>query len=299
MDMSVNTNLAMAHSAPAAKPIELDPTPRRGALYRVRHEGKTSYLFGTIHVGKQGFFPLEPEVTRALADSKTLVLELDVRANEPFQLALAKYARYAPGDSIRNHLTPASLIVLSEALAKANMTMQTIEAYKPWLVANILVGMEIERHGYQRRHGVESFLLAAAVKQNKKVHELESADYQLSLFDTLDDVQQETYMREQLAELASGVALKKSAGLIDAWSVADVPGITAAWQELVSGDTVSAGFMEQTLLGKRNPEMASSIEQIMQSDQVAFVGVGLLHLLGDNGLPQLLRQRGYDVEKMY
>lgn len=296
MDMSVNTNLAVADSAPVAGPIQL---PRRGALYRVRHEGKTSYLFGTIHVGKQGYFPLEPEVTRALADAQTLVLELDVRANESFQLALAKYARYAPGDSIRNHLTPATLIVLAEALAKANLPMQSIEGYKPWLVANILVGMEIERHGYQRRHGVENFLLAAAVTQNKKVHELESADYQLSLFDTLDDVQQETYMREQLAELASGAALKKSAGLIDAWSVADASGIKAAWQELVTGDTVSADFMERTLLGRRNPEMASSIEQIMQTEQVAFVGVGLLHLLGDNGLPQLLRQRGYDVEKMY
>jgi uncharacterized protein YbaP (TraB family) len=57
--------------------------------------------------------------------------------------------------------------------------------------------------------------------------------------------------------------------------------------------------MQRTLLGKRNPEMASSIERILQQDQVAFVGVGLLHLVGDNGLPQLLRQRGYDVEQVY
>ncbi|MES2257363.1 MAG: TraB/GumN family protein [Pseudomonadota bacterium] len=290
--MSVDPGLRAAAAAG-------ETTPRRGTLYRVRHDGKTSYLFGTIHVGKQGFFPLEPEVTRALADSSSLVLELDVRANEPFQQALAKHARYADGDSIRNHLSPASLKVLKEALAKENMTLDSVAGYKPWLVANILVGMEIERNGYQRNHGVEQFLLAVASKQNKTVRELESADYQLSLFGTLDDAQQETYLQENLRDLANGTALRKTAGLIDAWSAADTPGIKAAWQSMTSGDSVSAIFMDRTLLGKRNPEMAASIENIMRQDQVAFVGVGLLHLVGEQGVPQLLRQRGYDVEKMY
>jgi uncharacterized protein YbaP (TraB family) len=45
--------------------------------------------------------------------------------------------------------------------------------------------------------------------------------------------------------------------------------------------------------------MASSIEAIMRDDQVAFVGVGLLHLIGSNGVPQLLRQRGYEVEQVF
>jgi len=53
------------------------------------------------------------------------------------------------------------------------------------------------------------------------------------------------------------------------------------------------------LLGKRNPEMVANIERIMQQDQVAFVGVGLLHLVGDDGLPQLLKRRGYQVEQLY
>jgi uncharacterized protein YbaP (TraB family) len=66
-----------------------------------------------------------------------------------------------------------------------------------------------------------------------------------------------------------------------------------------SGDSVSAGFMQRVLLGKRNPEMAANIERIMQQDQVAFVGVGLLHLVGDDGLPQLLKRRGYQVEQLY
>ena len=45
--------------------------------------------------------------------------------------------------------------------------------------------------------------------------------------------------------------------------------------------------------------MAAQIDQLMGKGGVLFVGVGLLHLLGDNGLPQLLGQRGYLVERVY
>ncbi|TWI65371.1 hypothetical protein IP91_02779 [Pseudoduganella lurida] len=281
------------------EPIVPAAVPKRGALYRVTHEGRTSYLFGTVHVGKQGFFPLEPEVTRALADSSALVLELDTRVAEPFQQALTKYGYYPAGDSIVNHLSPAALALLEKALAKANLPLRSVETYRPWLVANILVGGEIERSGYHRSNGVEGFLLSAAVQQKKPVRELETAEYQLSLFSSLDDAQQERYLLENLDDLASGRALQKSAGLIDAWSNADAGRITALARELTAGDSVSATFMDRTLLGKRNPEMTAHIEAIMRSDQVAFVGIGLLHLVGDKGIPELLRQRGYDVQKVY
>lgn len=288
-----------AIAAPVDDAVQEAAVPRRGALFKVQHEGRTSYLFGTVHAGKQGFFPLEPQVTRALADSNALVLELDVRASEPFQQALAAHALYPQGDSVRKHLSPATLALLEQALGRAGMALGNLERYRPWLLANLLVGAEIERHGYVRTHGVEQFLLKVALQQHKPLRELESADYQLGLFAAMNDAQQETYLLENMAELASGAALQKTAGLIDAWSRADAPGINAAWQSMVSGDSVSASFMERTLLNKRNPEMAASIEHIMQADRTAFVGVGLLHLLGAQGVPELLRQRGYQVEQVY
>jgi uncharacterized protein YbaP (TraB family) len=234
-----------------------------------------------------------------LLDSKALVIELDIREAAPFQLALARHGRYADGDTVQNHLSPATLRLTVQALAQAGLSLQSVQQYKPWLIANLLIGAEMEVHGYQRSQAVEYALLAAAQKQDKTVRQLESADYQLSLFDTLDERQQEQYLLENLADLADGASLKKSTALIDAWSAADAPGIHAAWQSATSGDSISAGFMNRVLLGKRNPEMASNIERIMQQDQVAFVGVGLLHLVGDDGLPQLLKRRGYQVEQLY
>jgi uncharacterized protein len=297
---SVNSmEMSVPNAVAAAEPIELKPAPRRGTLYRVRHDGKTSYLFGTIHVGKQGFFPLEPEVTQALSQASSLVLELDTRFHEPFQRALVKYGTYPAGESITDHLSPQALARLEAALAKAGIALRNVEGYRPWLVANILVGSEIEKHGYHRSNGVEGFLLTAAVQQKKRVRELETADYQLSLFASLDDAQQEQYLLENLDDLDNGKALRKSAGLIDAWSTADSARIAALAHELTTGDTVSATFMDRTLLRQRNPQMTAHIEAIMRSDEVAFVGIGLLHLVGEDSIPELLRRRGYDVERMY
>lgn len=282
-----------------AQPQAGEAVPRRGVLYRVRHQGGSSYLFGTIHVGKQAFYPLEPQVSRALAEARTLVLELDVRANADFQQALGKYGSYPAGQNLRQHLSPATMQRLQRALDKNGISLDSVAGFRPWLVANLLVGMEMEKLGYQRSKGVEGFLLEAALRQKKPLRELETADYQLSLFGSLDAAQQERYLLENLDDLDSGAALKKSAGLIDAWSAADRVRMAELSRELTTGDTVSARFMEQTLLGKRNPEMAANIETILAREPGAFVGIGLLHLLGENSVPQLLKQRGYEVEQVY
>jgi uncharacterized protein YbaP (TraB family) len=291
MDMSIPAPVA----APADA-IQVNDAPRRGALYRVHHAGKTSYLFGTIHVGKQDFFPLEPEVTEALAKSSSLVLELDVRASAPYYRALQRHGQYPAGQTIRDHLSPGALARLQLALDKAKLSMSGVEQYRPWVVANMLVGQEIEKSGVKRGLGVESYLLNKAAQ--KPLQELETADYQLSLFGAMDDAQQEAYLLENIDDIDSGAALRKSVGLVDAWGAADANRIAALTRELTTGDTVSARFMDRTLLGKRNPEMAASIEAIMRKGD-AFIGIGLLHLVGDKGVPALLRQHGYQVEKIY
>jgi uncharacterized protein YbaP (TraB family) len=272
---------------------------RQGALYRVTRDGQVSYLFGTIHVGTKAFYPLAPEVSRALAASGTLVLELDTRADDAFRRAVGKHGSYPAGDHIRNHVSADTLASLTEALHAVGIALTSVAHLKPWLLANLLMGLELERSGFERSHGVESFLLANAQARGTAVAELESADYQLGLFDTLGDADSERYLREGLRDLSDGTSLRKAKAVIDAWSSGDPAALDKLIPDATSGGTVLSDFTRRTLLDRRNPEMAAHIERIMQDSKVTFVGVGLLHLLGANGLPRLLSQRGYQVERMY
>jgi hypothetical protein len=286
-------NAAAGATAQAATP------PQRGMLYRIRHHNNTAYLFGTIHVGLPSFFPLEPQVTRALTSSSKLVLELDVRDDAPFQAALLKHGVYAGGDTIERHLSADSVAQLRSTLQKFGLPFENIRHMKPWIVANLLIGLDLERNGYRRSDGIEMFLLSLIDKQAKTVQELESAEYQMSLFDDMTDAMQEQYLRENLAELSDGQALKRAQALIDAWANANGKALDDIVRDLPNEKTASSEFMRQVLLGKRNPEMANKIEALLKNDKTIFVGIGLLHLVGEQGLPNLLRARGYEVEKLY
>src|SRR5688572_5803932 len=60
----------------------------RGALFKASDKGKTLYLYGTMHVGRADFYPLEPRIAKALAAAPTLALEIDTR-RDPAAIAAA------------------------------------------------------------------------------------------------------------------------------------------------------------------------------------------------------------------
>jgi uncharacterized protein YbaP (TraB family) len=292
---------AATRPLPQAAPAGPPPVPARhqGGLYRISRNGRVAYLFGTIHVGAASFYPLAPEVTRALANASRVVVELDTRANDEFLRAVARHGSYEPGDDVRRHLTPQTTADLTEALHGYGVSVSSMARFKPWLLANLLLSMALDRDGFRRSEGVEEVLLAEARRRGAPVAELESADYQLGLFDTMNPIESERYLRETLRGLADGSAVRRARAVIDAWRSGDPQALDALLADATSGGDAVADFTRRVLLGRRNPEMVQQIERLMGQGSVTFIGIGLLHLLGANGLPQLLAQRGYLVEQVY
>lgn len=273
--------------------------PLRGTLYRVDYRGHTCYLFGTVHVGQAAFYPLEPQVTRALAQAGKLVIEVDIRNTASLQQAVVRHGLYPQGQTLDRHLATDDLDKLKQALQGLGIPFENVARMKPWMVANLLIIQEMARNGFPTEEGLEMHFLSIAEKQKKAVGELETIDYQLSLFDRLSDDQQQDYLRETLQDLRNGDILKKSAALIDAWSRADSLAMSALSQEMMNDNAASSRLMEQILLIGRNPGMASKIETLVKNDKATFVAVGALHLIGDKSVPALLKQRGYQVTKIY
>ena len=288
--------LAAAQHADGPAPVR---ARHQGGFYRISGHGGVAYLFGTIHVGQASFYPLAPEAQRVLAGADRLVVELDTRAETAFAHAVDRHGRYPPGGDIRQRLAPDTLARLSAALHAEGISVGSMAHLKPWLIANLLLSMRLEREGYRRSEGVEEKLLTQARRRGIKVVELESAESQLALFDSMNDIESERYLRETLDGLADGSVLRQAGRIIEAWRSGDTAALDALLQDTTAGSTVIADFTRRKLLGRRNADMAGQIDALMTRGGVIFVGVGLLHLLGDNGLPQLLAQRGYLVERVY
>ena len=296
---AVEATFHAAASGASGVPTRSLAQPRSGTLFRVVSAGRIHYLFGTVHVGQPSFAQLSDEVSQAVRASGQLVLELDVRSDAAFQAALSRHGMFPDGDHVSRHISPVTLRRLRAVLHGHGVTLGSVARLKPWLIANVLVGYELQRHGYERTHGTEVVLLAERADRNEPVGELESADYQLAVFDQLNDEESERYLVEALDELESGIALSKSKALLDAWQRGDADALEAAMKAVVEGPGVTASFTRRVLLGKRNGEMAQRIDQLLRSERTSFVGVGFMHLLGQGSVPELLAQRGYTVERVY
>lgn len=274
------------------------PVTNKSALFKVSRAGEVAYLFGTVHIGDASLYPLAPAVGGALAGADELVLELDTRDEAAFQLALSRHARYPTGDTIAAHVAPGTLVRLRAALHAEGIALSNVDQLKPWLLANYLMGLELQRSGLQRTLGNETFLLEQVKARGTVVTELESADAQLGMFDTMSPAEAEHYLCEALDQLADGRSLRAAKATIAAWRSGDPAALDALMADAVDGGSVMAEFTRRMILGKRNPEMALRIERIMKPGKTAFVGVGLLHLLGTEGVPRLLAQRGFTVERV-
>ena len=81
-----NAGLAQAEQCPPPPQIPTEAQAAdaaraaqdRGFLWSVQRDGKTSYLYGTLHVGKLAWAMPGPRVAKALRASQVLAMELDV-----------------------------------------------------------------------------------------------------------------------------------------------------------------------------------------------------------------------------
>ena len=285
---------AWAQTAPSAA-----TPPNRGTLYRVLHDGHSAYLFGTIHVGQPSFYPLEPVVLRALADAGKLAVELDIRDQAPLKAAVEKYGVLTPPQTLEQVLAADTLADLRQVLNRLAVPFAAVARMKPWMLSNVLLALALEKAGFARDQGIEMVLLGQAKISEKPVVSLETAGYQIGLFDTLDAGQQEQYLRETLQALKSGKIEQQSRELVDAWGRADSDALEKLLQQELSAPTVTADFTRRVLLEQRNPLLAAAIQNLVDAETNSFVAIGSLHLVGPGSVPKLLEKHGYRVEKLY
>lgn len=272
----------------------------RGALLKLTHQGNTLYLYGTIHAGRADFYPLEPRIRAALAAAPTLALEIDT-ARDPAAVAAAlqQHGLYPP-DSPGIAALPAGRRLRIEAgLRQQGVDPAAVAQMRPWLVATLLAVADIGKLGYDPALGVDAHLAQLARSSKTRIAELESAQYQAALLNRLPDDAQWRLLEETLESMASGRQLREGREMFDAYDRADQAALDRIAHRIDSDTTFSGRFMRDIVLNERNGPMADKVASLLARENNAVVAVGLLHLLGENGVPELLRRRGIKVERVY
>jgi uncharacterized protein YbaP (TraB family) len=165
---------------------------------------------------------------------------------------------------------------------------------RPWFLAMTLEALESLKLGFDPNYGIDKYFLSKA-EGKKRVLELESIDYQLNLLSSFSDKDQELLLLYTLKNLR--LLERELEQLSRAWTSGDTKSMESILTRSVSEDKRLFSIFEKVVY-ERNRKMASRIEGFLQTKEAYFVIVGAGHLVGDRGIIEILKGKGYLVEQL-
>lgn len=285
-----------ATKADACPPLVL-PTPAsaaqpavdRGLLWKITRGGHSSYLYGTLHVGKPAWKP-GPMTSAALASSNRLALEID-----PDDPALAQALAQT---GIPTKLAPATEDRLQRAFERACLPRQALAGFDPVLQATTLSVVEARWLGLDAQYAQERLLLALAYANGLPLSTLETPTQQVALLQPTDPFESDASVAQMLTQLEDGSGRRVLQRLSQAWERGDLAALNdfERWCECAATEAEHAAL--QRLNDARNPALASGIGRLHDKGLRVFAAVGALHMTGPQSLPRLLAQAGFKVERI-
>ncbi|MES2150009.1 MAG: TraB/GumN family protein [Pseudomonadota bacterium] len=270
----------------------------RGALFKVQGGGHTMYLFGTMHVGLPEFYPLEPQISGALAGASALALEIDP-LQDPAAMAAAVQELGMVGSAGASEPGAPLKARLARALARAQIDPATAARFKPWMLATLLALTEYAAQGYRTDLAVDLYLAQQARAGKVPVIELESVRAQLGLFGRLSADQQWRYLEDSIDTIEAGKQDAEVRQIVDAWSHADQGALERIAEQAAQDQSVSGKFVQQVMIEERNGPLADKLAALLARQDKVVAAIGVLHLVGAHSVPKQLRARGITVERLY
>lgn len=265
----------------------------RGFLWRLDKNGHSSWLYGTVHLARLDWAFPGPKVREAFAASQTLALELDLLDAET-QRRMAAGSAARRGDAL-----PPALQQRLERRARAECAEpEQLARLKPELQIATLSMLAGRRLGLEPGYGIDMVLAGLARRDDKPVVALETVDEQLRSLTSSPRAEVLALVAGTLDELDSGRAQKMLGHIAQVWASGDHARLARYTDWCDCHRTPAEAAAMRRLLEGRNPAMAARIDALHRGGRRIFAAVGSLHMIGARGLPALMAQRGYRVERI-
>lgn len=266
----------------------------KNCLWKATSESGTLYIQGSVHLLKASDYPLPAAIENAYAKCNALVLEVDIKsmtAPETQQLIMAK-ALFTDGKTLKSTLGSETYALFSEKLTDAGLPVAALQQMKPWFVALTLMMTKMQTLGFDPELGLDQYFYNKAVADKKVVIGLETVKFQINLFDSLAEGNQDDYIQRTLKEM--DLFETQLGELMKAWRTGDV----ASLNNLLRKSFADFPKLYDSFVLDRNKAWAKKIENLTSKDATHMVLVGAAHLPGEEGLLELLQKKGYTLEQL-
>ena len=293
---------------PVTQPAETDAPQESAispALYLVTdQQGHKLWLFGSIHVGTEEFYPLPDYVTKAYESSDALAVEIDIVAMEEDimgQMSLMQMMLYTDGSNISQHL-PADTYQRAVAILQENQVYSPVlDVYYPAVWWSTIETLAYEKAGAHSEYGIDLNLLQMAKKDGKEILEVESAELQYGMMAGFSEDLQAMLLQSAIESYENpSLTAADCEDLLSMWSSGDVEAFSEYLQEEDSFEDEAEELLyqeyTQALVVTRNQTMTEYAENALLSGKEVFLCVGAAHIIGEGAIAENLRQLGYTVE---
>lgn len=249
-------------------------------FYRVtRPDGAGGYLLGTMHMGIDAEKEFPSNVWAARDAAKIVAVEADIT-----DMSLVKGMMLPSDTNLKILLGDEHWAKLEKALGP--MKARAVMAMKPSAAASMLA-ME----GLPQTMPMDFVILNKTKEAGQDLQFLELAQFQLDLLDKVMTI-------EFLKEMLDNPDASDSQKMLEAYRAGDLEALEEMTNDPEAwGSEADAKQNMELMLFKRNEDWIPKLE-VMFASKSAFVAVGAAHLIGPRGLIELLRAKGYTVERI-
>jgi uncharacterized protein YbaP (TraB family) len=265
------------------------------AAWRIdgRNGGEVA-LLGSIHVLRSSDYPLPAMVDALYARADDLVMELDLDDLDAaaLQSELLAASALPPGKTLRDVLDPEVYRLTEQQVGAMGMPIAALEGVEPWFISIVLLDVGLQRQGFRADLGLEQYMLGKARKDRKPIAGLESLQTQVSIFDGLPQREQQALLEQTLHEIETADGTLNE--LADAWRDGRLEELT----DQLIGEFDDFPGLYGALITDRNRRWLPEIERLLADGRRHLVIVGAVHLVGKNGVIEMLRARGQVAERV-
>lgn len=278
-------------------------------LYRISGNSleKPSYVVGTYHLAPASFVDSIPGARGALVAVEQVCGELDMRdLQAPGNVEKMTDAMRMPdGKSLKELLSEdemARLNAYMRSVMGVDFTNPMIDMQMgKFTPAAVMTQLQIVQYmkvtpGFNPAALIDVYFQNEAAKAGKPVIGFENVDFQVSVLYKGSSLERQ---KEQLFCMVGNPekTLQTVKDIANAYFAQELAKLEQLANEDMDGDCGSTPEEKDALIYNRNADWAEKIPAIIGEKPTLFV-VGALHLPGERGLLQLLKNKGYTVESV-
>lgn len=293
--------LAADRASPSATKAAVPPVP---LMWKVSDADNELYLLGSFHMLRPGDYPLSKDVDAAFDDAEALAFELSPQEllSPQLGLSMGQAAMRTDGRPLNSQLPEATIARLDawtaangKELQRMNLSAETLQMFEPWFVGLMISITEMNKQGLDPQLGLDMHLIGRAGKASKPMSGLEKGSEQIAVFDDMSQSEQLQFINESLNDAADAKAEIEK--LHAAWRRGDQD---ALWNGMAADMRREYPQLYRRVNVARNDAWVPKLQRMLDDETTddTLVVVGALHLLGDDGVVEKLRAKGYKVERV-